>query len=647
MLSRAAPRPTRSHGPWEGVRPRPGAGQSQHFFFRPCVFAYSVNTVEAEAVPTVVQTRRRFACVGGEVSGGSSVFRRRRSRPSRLVVALATPLCAAYIMKRRRDAPNGLLLPSRLALCLLLLLAPVTASDDMQADERAKYVLSIHSEAKVCDGKPATSLHTGDHIECARYCFGLNNDTSVGCHFFSFWGECYPHRCKLFHQSECGTLKMSKNDCVRTYSWSTVASDQEGRAHRAFQLFESNSYQNWYLPDGDTTDRKGWPQPVFERTPNFESFMRMYAAYHSVAVREPPHHSRRYLVLYPGHTGWGNRVRALLSWLMYAMLHKVVFLVHWERPVHWGELLSSRLQLDAPTVLPDLVRQLGPPKRVCAPCTPHGNECGDYTMTRKFDSSVWTAQFINITSCEDMFFAFYDSLKVDYRQKWFNGDELAARSAVFRFFFEPAPAVARLVLPVQANLEANAYAWRVPTIGLHIRTGSEHTSWVPMLKEGWQAQFLECARQVAANATTNQELVAAGQKPKVVFFLATDDVAVSAWLDEERERSNAALDIGVHAINLPIVHSGLEHEVNGSNIDESGQASVLLAQQKVVADWWLLGLSDHIIGTRTSSFGWTAVWLRSQSRAHFLPEDMRPNGDCIAQAYHDDQQRSAGGISKD
>ena len=32
-LPRAAPRPTRASGPWEGVRPRPGAGQSQTFFF--------------------------------------------------------------------------------------------------------------------------------------------------------------------------------------------------------------------------------------------------------------------------------------------------------------------------------------------------------------------------------------------------------------------------------------------------------------------------------------------------------------------------------------------------------------------------------------------------------------------------------------
>ena len=31
--SRAAQRPTRALGPWEGVRPPPGAGQIQHYFF--------------------------------------------------------------------------------------------------------------------------------------------------------------------------------------------------------------------------------------------------------------------------------------------------------------------------------------------------------------------------------------------------------------------------------------------------------------------------------------------------------------------------------------------------------------------------------------------------------------------------------------
>ena len=33
MSTRAAPRPTGAYGPREGVRPRPGAGQSQHLFF--------------------------------------------------------------------------------------------------------------------------------------------------------------------------------------------------------------------------------------------------------------------------------------------------------------------------------------------------------------------------------------------------------------------------------------------------------------------------------------------------------------------------------------------------------------------------------------------------------------------------------------
>ena len=58
VLSRAAPRPTRSHGPWEGVRPRPGAGQSQHiFFFQSAHFQNSIRLLHK--LPH--SDRRRFS----------------------------------------------------------------------------------------------------------------------------------------------------------------------------------------------------------------------------------------------------------------------------------------------------------------------------------------------------------------------------------------------------------------------------------------------------------------------------------------------------------------------------------------------------------------------------------------------------------
>jgi hypothetical protein len=64
-LSRAAPRPTRSHGPWEGVRPRPGAGQSQHIFF--CILAVGRLWGHLDRYPLrgVVVAQERPGTLGG------------------------------------------------------------------------------------------------------------------------------------------------------------------------------------------------------------------------------------------------------------------------------------------------------------------------------------------------------------------------------------------------------------------------------------------------------------------------------------------------------------------------------------------------------------------------------------------------------
>ena len=80
----------------------------------------------------------------------------------------------------------------------------------MQAEFEA--LSDVHSEDRTCAGESDSKHAVHTAYECAKLCKAVTK-----CRFFSFWGDCYVGRCKLFSQSQCQTLKRSMNDCVQTW----------------------------------------------------------------------------------------------------------------------------------------------------------------------------------------------------------------------------------------------------------------------------------------------------------------------------------------------------------------------------------------------------------------------------------------------
>ena len=80
----------------------------------------------------------------------------------------------------------------------------------MQAEFEA--LSDVHSKDKTCAGESESKHAVHTAYECAKLC-----QAATKCLYFSFWGDCYAGRCKLFSRSQCQTLKRSSNNCVQTW----------------------------------------------------------------------------------------------------------------------------------------------------------------------------------------------------------------------------------------------------------------------------------------------------------------------------------------------------------------------------------------------------------------------------------------------
>jgi len=292
--------------------------------------------------------------------------------------------------------------------------------------------------------------------------------------------------------------------------------------------------------------------------------------------------SGRYLVVTP-YAGMSNRLRVLASAKIMAAVTGRQLVVHWapqenEAPPKWNDLFYNPIPLFEHSLL----------------ATQDGCSLSDITRAKEGNpminnlgsqnDSTKRIHLINLPDVKEPVVYFGTSMNFKPGETYLSTDEYEAR---YRLFYQNLDPMLRVTNDVTAFRKDHGFDQKY-MIGVHYRawaTGKADERDIKALDREHKyldGFFAEMRKAMAL------PLAATDNKP-VAFFLTTDDASIKAKILAMPEFSNR-----IFTTSYAIDRGSVE------------------GMQNALIDWFLLGSTEYIIGTNSSSFSDEAARLTKQ-----------------------------------